>query len=141
MRVFSAISERIPQRELDQPGRSDGGDNLPERRLILRKTPICRATVNTRSTAERSFHIVERWISKVCMVPNVEEIRRETQVLPLGNPEVFDQRKIPILLEWPAINVSTEIPKCGYACSGIRCWRSNEVVDVQITIETGMDIA
>src|ERR1700722_6869397 len=45
------------------------------------------------------------------MIPDIEEIRREAQLLPLRDAEILDQRKIPVLLERPAINIAAQIPE------------------------------
>src|ERR1700722_16430954 len=60
------------------------------------------------------------------MIPDIEEIRREAQLLPLRDAEILDQRKIPVLLERPAINIAPQIPKRRGA--GIRIQRASSRV-------------
>ena len=55
------------------------------------------------------------------MIPDVEEIRGEAQLLPLRDMEILDQRKIPVLLEGPAINIPPQIPERRGAGIWIQC--------------------
>src|SRR5215475_12694111 len=71
--------ERQPQRELDQPRRSRRRDNPPER------------TAN-------GFDVVDRWIRKARVVPDVEEVRSEVQVHAFRQLERLQEREIPVLL-------------------------------------------
>src|ERR1700674_3253423 len=57
------------------------------------------------------------------MIPDVEEIRREAQLLSLGDTEILDQRKIPVLLKGPAINIAPQIAK--RRSTGIRVQRAS----------------
>jgi hypothetical protein len=42
-------------------------------------------------------------------VSDVEEIASEANSLPFADAEVFDERKVPVLLERPAVNVAPEV--------------------------------
>src|ERR1700722_3448139 len=57
------------------------------------------------------------------MIPDIEEIRREAQLLPLRDAEILDQRKIPVLLERPTINIAPQVSKSRGA--GIRIQRAS----------------
>src|SRR6266446_5773557 len=73
--------ERVAQRELDQPRRTDGRENPAEGTGDLH--------VRGRAVAG---------VREVGMVPDVEEVRREAQGLPLGQLEILEEGKIPVLL-------------------------------------------
>ena len=49
------------------------------------------------------------------MIPQVEEIGREAQILPFRKSEMLDDREIPVLLERAPINISAEIAEAGGA--------------------------
>src|ERR1700747_2534502 len=80
--------EGIPQRELDQARRAHGAVDLAKSPWVL-EVSGCR-------------------ISKVGVIPEIEEIGGEAQILALGQAEVLDEREIPILLERSAIDITTE---------------------------------
>src|SRR5277367_906931 len=81
--------ERIAQRELDQP----------------------RHSLRTRDYAEiaGALDIGSHRVGKIDVVPNVEEVRGEPQILSLRQANVLDERKIPVLLEWPTINIPAQV--------------------------------
>src|ERR1700730_9833465 len=55
------------------------------------------------------------------MIPDVEEIRGEAQLLAFGDMEILDQRKIPVLLEGSAINIAPQIAERRGAGIRIQC--------------------
>src|SRR4051794_7289459 len=121
-------SEGITKRELDQARRTHGRDNLAERALVL--------------------EIGRCWVSKVRVVPDVEEICRKPQLLALRNGEVLDQRKIPVLLEGATVEVAPQVAETGGASVVVDCAASrvgqrrlSEVVDVHVAIQPAMDVA
>ena len=91
------------------------------------------------------------------MVPDVEEVGREPKSLAFCQTEVLDERKIPVLLERPAVDVAAKISKVCPAevgvvhriarGSGIRriTWIqqgcSCEVVNVQVTGQPIVNVA
>src|SRR5579863_4200631 len=81
--------EGVPQRELNEPRRADGGKDSAEGSRIL--------------------HVGDRWIRKVRVVPNVEEVRCKAQLLPLGDFDVLEQREVPVLLMGTAIYIPAEV--------------------------------
>ena len=74
--------KRISQRELDQTRRAYRAGNFA-------KLAVCARRARGRARSKR-FHVGDGRIGKVCVIPNVEEIRGETKVLPLRQPEVLD---------------------------------------------------
>ena len=121
--------EGISQRELNQARSSDGRENLAERTV---REP-------------NGFDVVDRWISEICVVPDVEEIRREMKALVLGDRESLNQRKIPVLLKRSAVNVAAEIAEDCYGSVATirraerRC--RNEIERVEISIESAVNVA
>ena len=115
MAVVLAISESIPQRELDQPRRADGGVDFAEWRRGLRQSAVGRTISYPGSAAKCRFHVVETRISEVGMIPDVKEIRRESKILFLGDAEVLDEREVPVLLEWSAIQIPAKISESCHA--------------------------
>src|SRR5579859_3043325 len=91
-------SEGVTQRELDQSRRSHRTGDLAE---------------------AAPFHVGERWIGEVGVIPNVKEIGSEPQLLPLGEPEVLDQREVPVLLVRPSESVAPEVSEAGGAEVGV----------------------
>ena len=77
--------ESVAERKLNQSWRAHGGENFAESRVR---------------------DVGKRRISKIRMVPDVEEIRSEAQLLALGDPEILEQREIPVLLEGSAVNIA-----------------------------------
>src|SRR6267378_504852 len=118
--------ERVAQGELHQPRRAHGRENPAE--------------------GARDLHVRSRAVAgvrEVGMVPDVEEIRREAQGLPLRQPEVFDEGKIPVLLVRSAVDVAPKIAeqrraeiKGGIAAArgGIHKRRSYEVRRIEVAI-------
>src|SRR5271167_159718 len=90
--------EGIPQSELDEPRRSHRTGDLSE---------------------IAPFHVSESRIGEVCVIPNVKEIGSESQLLPLGNLEVLDQREVPVLLTRPSEGVASQVSEAGSAEIGI----------------------
>src|SRR5690242_6952936 len=97
-RLDGSLSERVPQRELNQP-----------RRAYRRKYPAEWAAWRS-----RDFHVVYRWIRKVRVIPDIEEVGGKPQVLLFGDLEILDQREIPVLLVRSAVNVAAKISKESY---------------------------
>src|SRR5262249_50331277 len=87
--------ESPAQRELNQARRAGGVEDLPE----------CRSHLN----------VGKRRVREIGMIPHIEEVRREPHFVPLGNFEGLDQRKIPVLLARPAIDVSPQVAEAGHA--------------------------
>ena len=103
-RCFLACeSESVPQRELNQPRRTDGTSDFAER------------TVRRRD----GFDIGHCGIAKIGVVPDIEEIRGEAQALPLGDAEILDQREVPVLLRGATEDVAAKIAEAGGAKVGI----------------------
>src|SRR5579862_1445676 len=135
--VFSVTLESIPQRELNQTRRAHG----------LRDPRECRGI----------FHVGLRRIGEVRMVPDVEEVGRKAEGLPLAEVEILDEREIPVLLVRPAIDVATKVAEIGCTeiwilhritsgtgirgIKGIHQGRGGEIVDVQIAVEAVVDVA
>ena len=90
-------SEGIPQRELDQAGGPDGGENLAERAVRY----------------ANGFDVIDRRIREIRVIPDVEEVRREMKALPLGERKSLNQRKIPVLLKRSAVNVAAQVAEQG----------------------------
>lgn len=55
------------------------------------------------------------------MIPQVEEVCGETQILPLGKSEALDQREIPVLLKRSSVDIAAETAEAGGAVVGISC--------------------
>src|SRR5882724_7713872 len=94
---FPATLKRPTQGELDEARCADGGDNLAERAV--------------RWIGKIRFDVRIRRVPEVRVIPDVEEVSRKAEGLPLRQAEVFQQGKIPVLLEWPAINVPPQVPE------------------------------
>ncbi len=85
------------------------------------------------------------------MIPDVKEVGGKPQALPLGEPEVFDQREIPVLLTGTAIGVAAKVAEAGGAEVGIgkdrriwligvalrrvKKWRGGEGCRIQVAID------
>lgn len=121
--------ESPPQRELDETRRANGLGNLPECRRIL--------------------HIRLGRVGKVSVVPNVEEISRETQDLILRQLEILNEREVPVLLVRPPVDVPAEVTEVCAAEVRVRdriarrrveqrC--GGEVICVQVAVEAPVDI-
>src|SRR6266852_813797 len=113
--------ECVTQRKLNQPRRSYSGDDFSESRRVL--------------------NVRHRRISEVGVVPDVEEIRREAQFLPLGQFEILDEGKVPVLLVRSAENVPAQIAEVRgaevtvrQALRRVEQRRGGEGIDVQIAV-------
>src|SRR5258708_6370124 len=84
------------------------------------------------------FDVVEGWVGEVGVIPDVEEVRGETELLAFGDLKVLDQRKVPVLLERAAIDVSSEIAEerdGTVATLGSRHHRGGrEVGEIKVTV-------
>src|SRR5581483_5422896 len=102
----------VTQRELNEPRRADSGDDFAECRGI--------------------FHIGDGWIREVGVVPKVEEVRGEPELLALGELEV------PVLLVRSAVDIAAEVSeKSNHAISAIRQRKDGgcrEIGQVQIAV-------
>src|SRR5438445_5008500 len=111
--------ERPAQRELDETRVADGGEDSAER-------------------PADGPHVVNRRIGKIGMVPHVEEVGGKAELVPIGNLKVLDQRKVPILLVRPAIDIATKVSKNGHgavpAQRGSEGRRGREVGWIQVTV-------
>src|SRR4029077_2776816 len=54
--------------------------------------------------------------------------------------EVLDQRKVPVLLEWSAIQVPAKVPKGRDSRTWVRRRCRNKGVDIQVSIEARVNI-
>src|SRR5207248_6686757 len=110
--------KRVAQRKLNQPWRTHGRKDSPKRSRVL--------------------HIIDRGIREVCVIPDVEEVRRKAQGLLLRQLEILDEGEVPILLVRAAVDVPAEIAEesyCAIASSRCRHGRSRcEVRGVQVTV-------
>ena len=115
---LSYFLEGVAQGELDQARRAYRREDFAERAGI--------------------FDVVDGRVGEVGVIPDVEEIRGETELLAFGDLKVLDQRKIPILLERAAIDVSSEIAEESYstvATLGSRNHRGGrEVGEIKVTV-------
>ena len=59
--------------------------------------------------ADGGFNIADRRIGEVRVIPNVEEISREAEALPLRDLEILDEGEIPVLLVGSTIDVPAKI--------------------------------
>ena len=103
-RGAAAIAQRLCQ--------NCHGVTLPDlERVAQRKLNQARHALGAGDYAEiaRAFHVRGHRVRKVGMVPDVEEVRREAQRLPLGQLEILDEREIPVLLERSAVDVAAQI--------------------------------
>src|SRR5258706_7986639 len=131
----SSELERVAQRELNQPWCSYGAGDFTKR-------PGCKRLPGD-LIVRNALHVVDRWIAELRVVPNIENVGREGQRLPLRQLEILDEGKVPVLLVRPAENVPAEIAKiCGtevrvvdrVALRRIEQRRGGEGVDVQIAV-------
>ncbi len=98
--------ERVAQRKLNQPRRSQGAGDFAERRA--RVDPVGGASVHARG-AENCFHVVHRRIAEIGVIPHIKKVRSEPQTLPFRHFEIPDEREIPVLLVRATEYVSTEV--------------------------------
>src|SRR5579871_821403 len=89
--------ERPAQRELNQT------------RVAVRLYDLSKRAVGRGNR----LHVGNRGVSEVGVVPQIEEVRREADIVPFANFEVFQERDIPILLERTTVDVAAEIPESG----------------------------
>ena len=83
--------ERVAQGELNQARGTHRRNDLPERAGIL--------------------YIINRGIGEVRVIPDVEKVRREPDILTLGDLEVLDEREVPVLLIRSTVDVAAQIAK------------------------------
>src|SRR5579859_3211424 len=112
--VTDELLERVAQRELDKPRRSEGAGDFAE--WAVRQAD--------------ALNICGGWIAEVRMVPHIEEIGCKTQRLPLSQFEVLEQRKVPVLLARAAISVTAEITETRSAEIGVRRDRGVRLVGI-----------
>ena len=127
---FLRSLERVPQLELDEARSADRALNLAEGAEVL--------------------DVVRRRAGEIRVIPDVEEIRCKSEVLPFRQAEVLDQREIPILLERAAVDIAAERPEASSAsrigrvkigaADSIRLRGTHEIVDVQIAIDAFVDV-
>jgi hypothetical protein len=126
-----------------KPRRANGRENFPE-------WPV--AGCISIAVVSDGFHVVDRRIREVRMVPNIEEIGCETRIEPLGQSQVFREREIPVLLARPPESIAAEVALSGGAEVGIlngvagRGWiqeiegilqrSGSKLIDVQITVQS-----
>src|SRR5581483_4002767 len=76
--------------------------NLDQARIVYRRR-------NLREVRVVDVLLRDCRTGKVRVIPDVEEIGRKPQLLPLRNREALDQRKVPVLLTWPTIQIAPQI--------------------------------
>src|SRR5262245_12893150 len=81
------------------------------------------------------------------MVPQIEDIHPRGELMTLSDPEVFDQREVPVLLHWPAEGVARKIPvSCCAGGSVGNQWSTTDEVRIEVMIDPasaagiGMDV-
>src|ERR1700755_2362458 len=131
--------ERVTQRELNQPRGPHGRENLSE-------WPIRSGISGT--VAGNGFHVVDRRIREVDVIPDVKEVGGEPQALSLGDLDILDQREVPVLLERATVDVPAQVPegrgagkgRVGQAAGrvGHRC--GGKVSELEITVQPGMNV-
>ena len=87
--------ERVTQRELNQPRRTYSGSDFAKSIGV--------------------FDVGLSWVCEVRVVPNVKEVSGEPKALPLCDLEVLEQRKVPVLLAWAAIDIASKVAEDGDA--------------------------
>src|SRR5438105_9715622 len=132
---FSATLERPSQRQLDESWRTHSRNNLAERIIRIRRA------------GKISFDVRDRRIAEGRMIPDVEEVCREADRLPLGKTEVFEQGKVPVLLERSTINIPSQIAEVGSTeiwIAGALRWIeqrcTGEIRWVQVGIDTLVNV-
>ena len=120
--------EGIPQRELNQSW--------------------CPHQAGDFAEAAAGFHVGHGRVPKIRVVPHIEEVGGEAQVLPLGNLYIFDQREVPVLLPRTTEDVAAEIAEAGCTEVGVdgtlrrvKLWRCRECSRIQITVDACADAA
>src|SRR5689334_3922591 len=111
------MSVTVIQTKLNQPRRYNSRCDLAEGR---RSTDVDDA----RETEDR-------------MVPQVENIHAEAQLVTFLDVEILEQREVPVLLEWTTERVAWHITKTGCARRAVRNeTRRPEAVRIQVMIQT-----
>jgi hypothetical protein len=93
----------IPVKVLESPAQRE----LNQSRIPVRPHNLSERTA--RRIRQILFNIRHRGIGKVRVVPEIEEVGREAHILALANTDMLQQREIPVLLEWPVIQISPQI--------------------------------
>src|SRR5215471_16131969 len=139
IRVEKALSvtlESIPQRKLNQARGAFCIHNL-SKGIRCGARQVCLNVGHSR-------------IREVNVVPQVEEVCSETEILFFPDREVLDQRKVPILLDRAAVDVATKIAKVrpteiaggiGSTLSRIKLRRRCKGQGIQIAIDALMNVA
>src|SRR6266699_1019308 len=131
--------EGVTQRELNQPRGPHGRENLSE-------WPIRSGIPGT--VVGNGFHVVDRRIREVDVIPDVKEVSGEPQALSLGDLDILDQREVPVLLERATVDVAAQIPEGGGAGKGrvgqaagrVGYRRGCKVSELGITVQPGMNV-
>ena len=91
-------------------------------------------------THDPSLNVRHRGIREVRVIPDVEEVRREPHVLALADLEVLQERNVPVLLEWPVVNVSSQVSES--RCAIVRIRDALRRIDLRLPEQTppGSDI-
>src|SRR5678816_3911689 len=133
---FSATLKGPAQRELDETRRAHGGKYLAERIIGIARI------------GKIGFDVGNRRVAEVRVVPDIKEVGGEAHRLPFRQAEFLQERKVPVLLEWPTINVPPQIAEVGGAevviagaLSGIKQRRTGEVGRVQIAVNALVNVA
>src|SRR5260370_18829673 len=98
--------KRPSQRELDQARSAYGLNDRTERIL---------AYASVRDPGVVGLDVGHGWVAEVGVIPNIEEIGRETKFLLLGDSEVLENGRIPILLERTVVNITAQLAQSGRA--------------------------
>ena len=85
--VLSAFLKSVAERELRQPGISDDVGDLPK---------------------PRAFDVGDQRFVEYRVIPDVEQIGRELEILLLGERPGFAERRVPILLEGTAKRIAPQ---------------------------------
>src|SRR5437660_5419562 len=132
--------EGVTQRELNQPRGPHGRENLSE-------WPIRSGIPGT--VVGNGFHVVDRRIREVDVIPDVKEVGGEPQTLPLRDLDILDQREVPVLLERATVDVPAQVSESscagkvwvGKATDRVGCGRRCKVGEIEIAVQPGMNVA
>ena len=85
--IWSRRLERVTQRELNEPRRADGAGDFPKRAVRIYAAGGAAAYARR---AENRFHVVHRRVAEIGVIPDVKEVRRKSERLPLGQFKILD---------------------------------------------------
>src|SRR5439155_7465807 len=64
----------------------------------------------------------QKWVSKVGMVENIEELRAQLELYPLADRRALIQREIPLLERWPMKRIAPQVAKVAGSGNAIRSY-------------------